>query len=61
MKFEIYQDVDEEWRFRLVARNGEVVAVSESYTRKESAEKTCSRIIEEIKSDGAEIKEIEND
>ncbi len=33
-KFEVYQDKSGEFRFRLKARNGEIIAVSEGYTSK---------------------------
>jgi len=33
-KFEVYVDAAGEWRFRLKARNGEIVAVSEGYSTK---------------------------
>ena len=36
-KFELYTDKAGEYRFRLKARNGEVIAVSEGYKSKESA------------------------
>ena len=35
-KFEMYQDKAGEYRFRLKARNGEIIAVSEGYTTKAS-------------------------
>ncbi|MBQ7661186.1 MAG: YegP family protein [Clostridia bacterium] len=35
-KFEVYQDKKGEYRFRLKAKNGEVVAVSEGYVAKDS-------------------------
>lgn len=35
-KYELYQDKAEEYRFRLKASNGQVVAVSQGYSRKES-------------------------
>lgn len=35
-KFEIFQDDRGEWRFNLKASNGEVVAVSEGYSSKQS-------------------------
>jgi len=38
-KFEVYQDVSKEWRFRLIAGNGEIVAVSEGYKTKQGARK----------------------
>ncbi len=37
-KFEMYQDKAGEFRFRLKARNGQVIAVSEGYTTKASCE-----------------------
>lgn len=37
MKFEIYQDNKDEWRWSFIANNGETLAVSsEGYTRRES-------------------------
>lgn len=38
-KFELYPDKSGQYRFRLKAGNGEVIAVSEAYTTKSSAEK----------------------
>ncbi len=37
-KFEMYQDKAGEYRFRLKARNGEIIATSEGYTSKASCE-----------------------
>ena len=37
-KFEIYQDKAGEYRFRLKARNGEIIGVSEGYVAKASCE-----------------------
>lgn len=37
-KFELYTDKAGEYRFRLKARNGEIVGISEGYKSKESAE-----------------------
>ena len=37
MKFTIYKDKAGEFRFRLKARNGEIIAVSEGYKAKASA------------------------
>lgn len=34
---QVYQDDAGEWRWRLKAENGEIVAVSESYTREDDA------------------------
>lgn len=36
-KFELYKDRKGEYRWKLVAPNGQVIAVSEGYTTKESA------------------------
>ena len=36
-KFEIYQDARGEWRFRLKAGNGEIVATGESYPTRAGA------------------------
>jgi uncharacterized protein YegP (UPF0339 family) len=36
-RFQVYEDHDGQWRWRLKARNGEVVAQGESYTRREDA------------------------
>ena len=37
-KFELYQDKGGQFRFRLKARNGEIVATSEAYTTKTACE-----------------------
>jgi len=44
-KFEVYTDRAGEFRFRLKARNGEIIAVSEGYTAKAS----CLNGIESVK------------
>ena len=44
-KFEVYSDKAGEFRFRLKARNGEVIAVSEGYKAKQS----CMNGIESVK------------
>jgi uncharacterized protein YegP (UPF0339 family) len=49
-KFEINKDVAGEFRFKLVAINGETIAISEGYTSKESAMKG----IESVKHNAAE-------
>ena len=36
-RYEVFEDDAGEWRWRLIAGNGEVVAQSEGYTRKEDA------------------------
>lgn len=36
-KFVIFEDKKKEWRFRLKANNGKVIATSEGYKRKDGA------------------------
>ena len=50
MKFTIRKDANGEFRFRIVATNGNVLASSEGYAAKASAVKA----IERIKSDAAD-------
>lgn len=38
-KFETFQDTNGEWRFNLVAPNGEIIAVSEGYSSKQAMQK----------------------
>ena len=56
-KYEVYQDKAGEYRFRLKARNGEIIAVGESYMKKNS----CLNGIDSIKRNApdAEIVKIE--
>lgn len=49
-KFEMYEDKGGEYRFRLKARNGEIIAVSESYKAKSS----CLNGIESVKKNAAQ-------
>ena len=37
-KFELYEDRSGEYRFRLKARNGEIIAISEAYATREGCE-----------------------
>lgn len=55
-KFEIYTDKAGEYRFRLKAANGQIIAVSEGYKAKES----CLNGVESVKKNapGAEIERI---
>ena len=36
-RFELYEDTTGEWRFRLKAANGEIIAQSEGYSSKQGA------------------------
>ena len=55
-KFELYQDKAGQFRFRLKARNGKIIAVSEGYTTKAS----CENGIDSVRknADTAEIEEV---
>jgi uncharacterized protein YegP (UPF0339 family) len=44
MKFVITKDAAGEYRFRLVASNGQTVATSEGYAQKQSAKDTIASI-----------------
>jgi hypothetical protein len=45
-RIEIYSDSDGQWRGRLKAGNMEIVASSESYTRKEGAIRWARRLVQ---------------
>jgi uncharacterized protein len=45
-KFEVYQSKDDNYRWRLKAANGEIVAVSEGYTTKYGAKISAQRVKE---------------
>lgn len=49
-KFEVYTDKGGEFRFRLKARNGEIIAASEGYKRKDS----CLNGVESVRKNAAE-------
>ncbi len=51
-KFEIYTDKAGEFRFRLKAKNGQIIAVSEGY----KAMKSCLNGIESVKKNSADAK-----
>lgn len=54
-KFEIYKDKAGEFRFRLKARNGEIIAVSEGYKAKAS----CLNGIESVRKNAPEAEVVE--
>ena len=54
-KFELYTDKAGEFRFRLKARNGEIIAVSEGYKAKAS----CMNGIESVKKNAPEAQIVE--
>ena len=47
-KFELYKDKAEQFRFRLKARNGEVVAVGEAYTTKANCKNGINSIMKNV-------------
>jgi len=51
-KFEVYQDKKGQFRFRLKAGNGQVIATGEAYTTK----KACLNGIESIRKNAPEAK-----
>lgn len=51
-KFEIYLDAKKEYRFRLKARNGEIILASEGY----KAKKSCENGIESVKKNAPDAK-----
>ena len=48
-KFELYQDKAGKFRFRLKAKNGQIIAVSEAY----NAKNTCENGIESVRKNSA--------
>jgi uncharacterized protein YegP (UPF0339 family) len=54
-KFEVYTDKAGEFRFKLKAPNGEVIAVSEGYSSKTS----CMNGIESVRKNAANAKIVE--
>ncbi|MBE7412896.1 MAG: YegP family protein [Leptospiraceae bacterium] len=56
-KFEVYKDKAGEYRFRLKAGNGEVIAVGEGY----SSKKACLNGIESVKKNAPVAEIVEQD
>jgi uncharacterized protein YegP (UPF0339 family) len=54
-KFEVYTDKAGEYRFRLKATNGQVIAVSEGYT----SESGCLNGVESVKKNAADAEIVE--
>lgn len=49
MRFEVYRDASLDWRWRLIAGNGEIVAdSSEGYSRERDAKRAIRRLKTEI-------------
>ena len=47
-KFELYKDKSEQFRFRLKARNGEIIAVGEAYTTKANCKNGINSIMKNV-------------
>jgi uncharacterized protein YegP (UPF0339 family) len=57
MRFEIFRNPSHHgFFFRIVARNGQIIAQSEGYTTKQSAQKTIKSIMRQL--EGARIKDL---
>ena len=54
-KFELYVDKAKEFRFRLKAKNGQIIAVSEVYTTK----KACENGIESVRKNAPEAEVVQ--
>ena len=54
-KFEMYKDKADEYRFRMKARNGEIIATSEGYSSKAA----CENGIESVKKNAPEAEIVE--
>ncbi len=53
-KFEVYEDKAGEFRFRLKARNGQIIAVSEGYKQKAS----CLNGVESVRKNAADAETV---
>ncbi len=58
MTFKIYKSVGE-WRFRIVAKNGWIIAQGEGYKRKADCVKTVMRIQDEARTASVQFMEKE--
>lgn len=47
-RFEIFKDIDDEFRFRLRAANGEIVMQSQSYTSESDARRGVGDLISNV-------------
>ena len=54
-KFELYQDKGGQYRFRLTARNGQIIATSEAYTTKPA----CENGIQSVKNNAPDAEVVE--
>jgi hypothetical protein len=59
VRFELYRRAHSDYRFRIVAANGEIIAQSEGYTSKQAARDTIKLI--QAKATIAEVRDLTND
>jgi len=57
-KFEVYEDKAGKFRFRLMAGNGEIVAVGEAYETMSAAKEGCAAV--QRAAEGANVVEADN-
>ena len=48
VRFEVYADVAGAWRWRLIGKNGEIVAQGESHTRRNDAVRAACALREQV-------------
>lgn len=58
-RFEVFQDEAGEWRWRLVAANGEPLATSEGYTRKGDAIRAVGDLREAVSEAAVQVYEVD--
>lgn len=59
MRFEIFQGKNGQWYWRLKARNNQIVAQSEGYTRKHGAWRSAVKVLDTIKGEICYVLEAE--
>lgn len=56
--FEMYRDKDKKFRFRIKARNGKIIAVSEAYQNKRNCENGIASVIANVRNLSVKIKDL---
>lgn len=56
--FEIYRDKDNKFRFRIKARNGKIIAVSEAYQNRRNCENGIDSVITNVRRENLKIKDL---
>jgi uncharacterized protein YegP (UPF0339 family) len=55
VKAVLFKDAKGEWRFRIIADNGEQLAASEGYRRRVDAQKTAEQFVDEIETEEPDV------